>query len=48
MQDDPTVPNYSMLYKSNTKKDARPIINVQASEEYLIDFALRYIDRIIF
>ena len=31
---------------SFTKKDAHPIITVQASEEYFIDFALRYIDRI--
>lgn len=31
---------------SFTKKDARPIITVQASEEYFIDFALRYIHRI--
>ena len=31
---------------SFTKKEAHPIITVQASEEYFIDFALRYIDRI--
>lgn len=30
-----------------TIKNARPIITVQASEEYFIDFALRYIDKIV-
>ncbi len=34
------------MISSFAKKDAHPIITVQASEEYFIDFALRYIDRI--